>query len=411
MGFVSGKYDVDLPKWADNALLLDTLRGNHSTGAVFVKEGEAAYYKRAVPGHDFIHLPVYKRIKDAGASFFIGHNRAATMGAVNDNNAHPFECGDWIGVHNGSLKHGWKTYLGQQYDVDSEAIIAHIDEHGLKETLEKLEGAYSLVLYNVVEEKLYFARNDERPMHLVFCKSEQMFYGSELDLVRAATVRNRFYPEKEVQTKVGTIYSIDASLSFKEEDTFTVKKPQTTSIWYGGKPTNQSASVSRGTHSGAGSKAVSKAPTNVAKGGSGGYPPSFPGGEKPYKPKDVVECYFTRIEPWGNDKSKFKVVGFVDDEQFTPMMLADVSQSVGEALVYASEAVKIEVGFGMAIHQQEACLVGKVDEKEIVKQEGVDERCGHCLGVMTPEDKVDMFMIGGQPVCHACCVENHWVEA
>jgi len=407
MGFVSGKYDADLSKWADNALLLDTLRGTHSTGAVFVKGGEAAYYKRAVPGHDFIHLPVYKRIKDADASFFIGHNRAATMGAVNDNNAHPFECGDWIGVHNGSLHSGWKTYLGHQYDVDSEAIIAHIDEHGLKETLEKLEGAYSLVLYNVVEEKLYFARNDERPMHLIFCKSEQMFYGSELDLVRAATVRNRFYPEKEVETKVGTIYSIDASLSFKEEDTFTVKKQQKTTTYPRG-TTNQRAIISRGTHLGAGS---SSATTKASKGGYGGFPPSFPGGKKPYTPKDIVECYFTKVEPWGNDQSKFKVVGFVDDDQLTPMMLADVSKSVGDALIYASEAVKIEVAFGMAIYEGKACLIGKIDEKEIFNQEGVDERCGHCLGVLSREDKVDMFMIGGEPVCHTCCVENHWVGA
>ena len=393
MGFVSKGYDVDLPKWADNALLLDTVRGFHSTGAVFAKDGEAQYYKRAVAGYDFIHLPTYKKIRDAYASFFIGHNRAATMGAVNDVNAHPFSFGDWVGVHNGSLHHGWKGYLGNEYDVDSEAIIAAVAEEGLKRTLEQLRGAYSLVLYNAKEDRLYFARNTERPMNLVFSANKrQMFFGSELELVKAAMLRNRFGVGSVQETEVGMIYSIGKDLVLKEEEKFEVKKQV---VSYQG-TANRSA---QGSTSGASSLPATRSASGYSNFGS------WPDGKRPYEPKTQIYCYFTERAPYGNFKDRFKVVGFTDDKEFTPVVLNDIPDKMAQAILKRSEGLKIEVTYGTTVYEKEPAIIGKVaDYKDLEKKED-DQECAICQGHVADPD---LFTVQGKPVCEACCIQNGW---
>src|SRR3546814_8848521 len=67
---------------------------------------------------------------------FVGHNRFATKGKVNDLNAHPFHYGNIVGAHNGTLeKSSWDALdkkLGEDTDVDSQAIITSIATFGIR---------------------------------------------------------------------------------------------------------------------------------------------------------------------------------------------------------------------------------------------------------------------------------------
>jgi hypothetical protein len=98
-----------------------------------------------------------------GSSMF-GHGRYATRGSINEKNAHPFEEGDWVLVHNGTV-YGLKTGGQGEPEVDSHALVIQINEVGLKEALLSIDGAYAIIAYNKATEKFYAAHNKERPLH------------------------------------------------------------------------------------------------------------------------------------------------------------------------------------------------------------------------------------------------------
>src|SRR3546814_3133548 len=99
---------------------------------------------------------------------FVGHNRFATKGKVNDLNAHPFHYGNIVGAHNGTLeKSSWDALdkkLGEDTDVDSQAIIKSIATFGIEETVPLLQGAWALVWFDMEAQTLNFLRKDERPL-------------------------------------------------------------------------------------------------------------------------------------------------------------------------------------------------------------------------------------------------------
>lgn len=149
-------------------LISDMFRGMDSTGCFGInKYGNLKMVKDASPASMFINK------KDANTFFndfvsdyhiVVGHNRKATMGATISENAHPFIEGNICLVHNGTLQNHYKL---AQRTVDSNAVAAHIEEHGYKSLLKNIEGAYALIWYNIAEKTLYFTRNAERPLHLV----------------------------------------------------------------------------------------------------------------------------------------------------------------------------------------------------------------------------------------------------
>ena len=87
---------IELAKFLRQALIIDTLRGEDSTGMFFVphttREGEVAdWVKKVGDGYSFVEDELYaeRMRKLADYKYLVGHNRAATQGAVNVENAHP----------------------------------------------------------------------------------------------------------------------------------------------------------------------------------------------------------------------------------------------------------------------------------------------------------------------------------
>ena len=171
-------------------LISDMFRGMDSTGSFAVnKHGNLKMVKDASPTPFFINK------KEANTYFndfisdyhiVVGHNRKATMGATTSENAHPFIEGNICLVHNGTLQNHHK--LANRL-VDSNAIAAHIDEHGYKSLLKNIEGAYALIWYNAAEKTLYFTRNADRPLHLIET-SDRVYLASEAKMLDWILDRN-----------------------------------------------------------------------------------------------------------------------------------------------------------------------------------------------------------------------------
>lgn len=189
--------ELVLDKWMAQMLFLDQLRGIDSTGVCLVKGTDVHMLKKAMPAADFLQLRETGALLDkAGQSHYaIGHNRAKTRGGATLDNAHPFQHGTITLVHNGTLKSHFNL-LGN-FTVDSEAICNNIAVEGAQRTLEKLNGAYTLVWHDSADNSINFARNEERPLHgALINKGTALLYASESWMLCGAAKRNAIKIEK-----------------------------------------------------------------------------------------------------------------------------------------------------------------------------------------------------------------------
>lgn len=156
-------------------------------------------------------------------NFFMVHARAATVGGINDENAHPFETGRYIGMHNGSL-------VSQEYLVpgrtDSEMMFQAMEEKGIEPVLRSLSvnDAFAVVILDKLKGEIYFVNNGRRPFHVGFHQSRSvMYWASEDWMVREMVTRQK---QKLKNNDVwimtpGVVYKFRPSLVPKDIDGFT----------------------------------------------------------------------------------------------------------------------------------------------------------------------------------------------
>ena len=193
-------------------LYADALRGRHGTGILSVnKIGDVFKFKRALDASDFLKLEVADTlINKVDHMFLMGHNRWATHGAHTTENAHPFRNEHIYLFHNGTLTNHHSLTHGKRFTVDSNALSYHLSQStDLKETLEKVEGAYSLVWYNEFDQTINFARNKDRPMYIAKVKdSESMLYASEKGMLEWIASRNDLKIDEALELPTGVILTI-----------------------------------------------------------------------------------------------------------------------------------------------------------------------------------------------------------
>lgn len=166
-------------------LLLDRVRGRHSTGVAVIKKDNESTLMKVVGGSENLisnreWFNDEGEIKEYSIKVLIGHNRYATMGAKTAQNAHPFEHGDIIGAHNGTLQYVYELPSYKKFDVDSEAIFYNFDKIGVRETVSHMNGAWALTWYDKESDTMNFLRNKERPLYYVYSKDEStMFWASQ----------------------------------------------------------------------------------------------------------------------------------------------------------------------------------------------------------------------------------------
>lgn len=173
-------------------LVADSLRGTDSTGiAVIPRNGEVKVAKQLGNPFELLEHYTYNRAMSGSHRAIIGHNRWGTVGKVSKSNAHPFDMDTVVGVHNGTLTTKWKFEDGNQFDTDSEAMYNHLDKKGLKNLMQNMGGAWTMVWWDKLENSMNFLRNKERPLWMAFTEDgKTMFWASERGMLEWVLNRN-----------------------------------------------------------------------------------------------------------------------------------------------------------------------------------------------------------------------------
>lgn len=205
-------------------MVVSSLRGTDSTGilqgkvSTWVGRTDLSYTIEK-GAHDVHYFQWYhsrsadgnKRIlKNLQDNFFCAHLRAATKGAVTDENSHPFEFENLIGMHNGTLRDS--KYMDHE-KTDSELLFKDINERGLKTVLEELDpdSAYAIVMFDKKNNTLNFVRNDQRTLFFGVHESRgTIYWASEAWMIREMCARNteKLFKDDIYYFKPHTIYTI-----------------------------------------------------------------------------------------------------------------------------------------------------------------------------------------------------------
>lgn len=186
-------------------LHLDVLRGRDSTGIGLVYDLDHLKREPFQGVVKSVGLPedLYKEhpklfhgglLHYWGLNVAIGHNRWATQGAVNADNAHPFDFPDLIGVHNGTVRKDSlkKFHEAEKFDVDSQMIFSHLNHTGkIQDVWDEADGAMALVWWDKKKSTLNFVRNKERPLFYAFSEfGGRIYWASESWMLGVACGRS-----------------------------------------------------------------------------------------------------------------------------------------------------------------------------------------------------------------------------
>lgn len=215
----------NLSKFIEDAFITSCVRGLDSSGVMQIDKSRQLYiHKMAVMGPLFLDNKTTKQyVRDAGDNnVTVCHVRAATVGRVAADNAHPFmhirdgskksERTRVAGVHNGTLStFNTRCANRSEYSVDSEWAIDHIAKEGA-DAFEDFSGAYSFVWWDENNpDVLNFARNKERPMHWLFSKDRKiMLFASEHGMLAWLAQRNEIDVEDKIySTTTDQLYTVN----------------------------------------------------------------------------------------------------------------------------------------------------------------------------------------------------------
>jgi hypothetical protein len=166
-------------------LYVDALRGQDATGIFSVKASDknAYYLKDAIDARLFLQQDQFTdAIDDFRVNRYVavGHNRKATLGLRDFENAHPFITKTICMVHNGTLRGYHQLPHHATGNSDSSYVCAALADcaPGGLSVLTKLDGDYAFIWYDKRVSKMYFATNGRRPLDYLRC-GDHTFFASE----------------------------------------------------------------------------------------------------------------------------------------------------------------------------------------------------------------------------------------
>lgn len=218
---VSGNLYAKHAKVFRDMLCFDYIRGVDSTGVAVVPMtlGAEPIVEKELghPGNlwDWNQSQIFdeRGLCSTVKRVMIGHNRHATLGRVNVDNAHPFTYDHITGVHNGSLR-DWSDLEGYaENEVDSKSIFQTIAAKGIDHCWKNFVGAAALVWWDNKEGTLNLIRNAERPLWMCYNKDGNvLFWASEKWMILAATSKERsdipLMLKKDEEGKDTNVYDI-----------------------------------------------------------------------------------------------------------------------------------------------------------------------------------------------------------
>ena len=233
----SATWSCDVNKKVFKELLeVTSLRGRHSTGIFTVPHDEKEkcnLLKRAITASEFVQLDEYEKVmKDFNEfRYLIGHARYATDGVISDSTAHPFIHENIVLVHNGSVQNKHELcqlsdMKGTDCDVDSQALAFALSKNPIKDFVQKIEGAFTIVWYDTNNKKLHFIRNTERPLHfgIVEGSEQNIIFASEAEALYFVAKRNKLTLSRIFSLDVGTLLTFNSNYTFDIEKLYDGKK-------------------------------------------------------------------------------------------------------------------------------------------------------------------------------------------
>lgn len=192
----------------DTLLYVDAIRGYDSTGVFGVNRwGNLEWFKAVgAPGRllgDKLYKDYSNELIRSGVAM-IGHNRKATVGAIDDVSAHPFTEGHITVVHNGKIDNA--KALEPSVSVDSHSVAYLFEREDYHTALSKLVGAFALIWYDAKAQKIYWCRNDKRPLS-IFETTQSYYIGSENDMLEWVVGRSSATIQKRTEIKPGDVWS------------------------------------------------------------------------------------------------------------------------------------------------------------------------------------------------------------
>ncbi len=210
-GIVAGVSQRNVIKILIEGLRRLEYRGYDSSGIAIIDEDKALHKTKSVGKVQELSNRIEKEPMPGKTG--IAHTRWATHGEPNENNAHPHCSGNISVVHNGIIENykvlksklqekGYEFYS----DTDSE-VIAHLmndfyqdskDLFGaLKNTIEKLEGAYGLCVMSTEEPGVILGARSGSPL-VVGYGIEENFLASDTLALRKVTDNFAYLEEGDV---------------------------------------------------------------------------------------------------------------------------------------------------------------------------------------------------------------------
>lgn len=244
VGVASVKLTDQVKKAFYDMLYFDVVRGEDSTGVASISDAfgentEVGVFKSVGSATDFF-WEHGKSARDRSftakpASIFIGHNRFATQGAVNKDNAHPFEFPNLVGAHNGTvLKWSLRDFVGHKdYEVDSQIIYSHLSHtQNIDEVWKQADGAMALVWWDKVTKNLNIIRNKERPLTIIYSEDDKtVFWASESWMIYVAAMRQNIKLKEPVEVKPNVLFTFSQGEEGKMAHTTRELPPFVEKVW------------------------------------------------------------------------------------------------------------------------------------------------------------------------------------
>lgn len=195
IGIINGNksYKIGLSSVFNQLLFVDQLRGVDGAGVFWYDKKEDKYtvIKNEMFNEVFQDPALSKALVNLESKpFIIGHNRSATKGTVSTDNNHPFDEGNVVLVHNGTM-----TYIPKEFDkdteVDSHAIAKMINQTSTEAFIKDSFGAYALVWFDKMSRELFLLRNKDRPLNILYYDNFALI-ASEAKMAEWIADRNNF---------------------------------------------------------------------------------------------------------------------------------------------------------------------------------------------------------------------------